>query len=435
MTLPRIATPLGMTSENKKPTSTGSTVTTTTTITKASNFNIRHVVGMRERVIQAATHAVPRYPVTVWGEVLTTRQSGYKLWLTLRDAAEDTPILDVVVNSANAAKKLALGDMVCAKGFLKLACIADDGAVHLQMQAQSINSEGPSARTRERLELVRRLSERAQQAVPVAGPITKVTLIAPRASQGADDFRRILNHDRHHPVELRHIAANFASPDSLVGAMREAALYDEMVVVARGGGHALGLDVFSSVEVVRAVCECSQKRALVLAVGHSTDVTLSSKFASMACHTPSNAAHRLRAVNAAWYQEQRDKERERQAREAAQRAADERAARQAQVAYERRLSVRARRALQRRMPLLRGVGVGALMLVAAALAWALHGYLHDSHDALHTFHLFNGLTMAVGVCKQVALKIWEIVRTIAMVIMGLVGLWSVVTVLGLFSRR
>src|SRR6185437_13637356 len=72
------------------------------------------------------------------------------------------------------------------------------------------------------------------------------------------------------------------------------------VIVTRGGGDALSLDVFNSQEVMKAVAACAEEVPVVLAVAHSDDEFFAEQLASAKCATPSEAARLIREVQNDW---------------------------------------------------------------------------------------------------------------------------------------
>lgn len=122
----------------------------------------------------------------------------------------------------------------------------------------------------------------------------RVGLIAPKDSQGAEDFKSRLPHGTGRPfmiVETKNV--NFAQAGEIGDAIK--AFIEERccdcIAIVRGGGDRYGMNAFQTAELAKAIAASSLP--VVLGVGHTQDEFLCEKAAHLPCRTPTDAAAAL----------------------------------------------------------------------------------------------------------------------------------------------
>lgn len=247
------------------------------------------------RVLAAATAQLPGSLIRVWGEVVSVRQGEERWFIELVDAKQDDLILSASVPLS--LKPPELGHAIGVEGHLRAR--RDGPAIVTEVRGNGFVTAGVSRRARERralLDAVRRLAPPPVDLGAYAGGL--VVVVTSSTSHAYADFIRNLGPAlAGPPVELGAVRLNEAA--DIARAVTEAAARREvgLVVLARGGGDAGDLSVFSSAEVVRAVAEAAARVPVIVGVGHASDWTLSDEVASRSATTPTQAA---RLVAWAW---------------------------------------------------------------------------------------------------------------------------------------
>lgn len=228
--------------------------------------------------------------VMVEGEVVNPRQQrGGRLYLTLRDR---TAQIQVMVPATRRRRCRAVhGERVRVTGAVEYA--ARQGQLQLAAEEMVPVGEGAIAAmilaTRSRLEADGLLA-RPRRPVP-ALPATIGVVCGGGAAVQADIESVVAARFPGYPLVFAAVTVTGpGAPDSIVEGMRSLASKTEVevVILARGGGDAGSLLVWSDEDLCRAVAACPV--AVVSAIGHEGDRPLCDEVADLRAGTPSLAA-------------------------------------------------------------------------------------------------------------------------------------------------
>ncbi|RYF49647.1 MAG: hypothetical protein EOO38_07425 [Cytophagaceae bacterium] len=136
--------------------------------------------------------------------------------------------------------------------------------------------------------------------LPLRGPIKRVKIITSQGSRGARDLAFVLDNDANHTFVSETIAVTVSDALSVASGIMLAAEDNAPMVVTRGGGDSLSLDVFNSEAVLRAVHYAVGRVPVILAVAHSQDTFFAERLCTTACGTPSEAGRLIRDVHFHW---------------------------------------------------------------------------------------------------------------------------------------
>lgn len=122
----------------------------------------------------------------------------------------------------------------------------------------------------------------------------RVGLIAPKDSQGAEDFKSRLPHGTGRPfmiVETKNV--NFAQAGEIRDAIK--AFIEERccdcIAIIRGGGDRYDMNTFQTAELAKVIA--ASPLPVILGVGHAQNQFLCKKAAHLPCRTPTDAAASL----------------------------------------------------------------------------------------------------------------------------------------------
>jgi exodeoxyribonuclease VII large subunit len=235
--------------------------------------------------------------VWVEGQIVSLRQYGRQVYITLRDP--DVEMSMSVVAPADAINsvepEIGQGSRVVLQASVEWW--AKNGS--LQLRAHSVQAVGVGDLLA-RIELLRRNLEaeglfRTELKRPVPFLPRTVGLITGRDTDALKDV--VINARRRWPAtrfEIREIALQQAgTPQAAIQAMNElAAIADvDVIVFARGGGSFEDLLPWSDELLVRAVRQCP--KPVVSAIGHENDRPILDDVADLRASTPTDAAGKI----------------------------------------------------------------------------------------------------------------------------------------------
>lgn len=260
-----------------------------------AHISVRRAVEYFKATRLHAENDLLRADFEFWGEVLDVQNGQALHFLVLRDKQEDGVVANVTLPAHLSAPRI--GDMIGVVGKFRPKRDEHDGALRLSFHGQKFRSVGASQRTNIRMQLVESLQRKQAKICELMGPIDRVVLLTSAHAKGGIDFRSVLCERGRSEIEIDVIHVELDNADHIASQLAVAAKGCAPVVVARGGGSNLSLDVFNHPQVIQAVHDCATKVPLVLAIGHSSDSVLSARFASLDCYTPSEAARRILSIH------------------------------------------------------------------------------------------------------------------------------------------
>jgi hypothetical protein len=111
---------------------------------------------------------------------------------------------------------------------------------------------------------------------------------------------RVLHENHKDTITCDTFDVTMGDAQSVAAGILHAAEIGHPMVVTRGGGDALSLDVFNSEAVLRAVHYAAKLTPVILAVAHAQDTFLAEQVCTKACATPSEAGRLILALNSTW---------------------------------------------------------------------------------------------------------------------------------------
>lgn len=145
---------------------------------------------------------------------------------------------------------------------------------------------------------------RRNAGIPLGRVIKKILIISSPSAAGLEDFVKHLENNSFGYVFssllLETPVQGAAAEGPLIQAVSNASQYNaDAVVIIRGGGSRLDLEVFNSYGLGRAIAQCTLP--VFTGIGHETDETVADACAFMRCKTPTAVAHFIIEYNASFH--------------------------------------------------------------------------------------------------------------------------------------
>ena len=145
---------------------------------------------------------------------------------------------------------------------------------------------------------------RRNAGLPLKRVIKRILIISSPSAAGLEDFVKHLENNSFGYVFsslLLETPVQGASAEGpLIQAVTEASQYNaDAVVIIRGGGSRLDLEVFNSYGLGKAIAHCNIP--VFTGIGHETDETIADACAFMRCKTPTAVAHYIIEYNASFH--------------------------------------------------------------------------------------------------------------------------------------
>lgn len=145
---------------------------------------------------------------------------------------------------------------------------------------------------------------RRNAGIPLNRVIKKILIISSPSAAGLEDFVKHLENNSFGYVFSSLLVETpvqgAAAEGPLIQAVTEASNYNaDAVVIIRGGGSRLDLEVFNSYGLGKAIAQCTLP--VFTGIGHETDETVADACAFMRCKTPTAVAHFIIEYNASFH--------------------------------------------------------------------------------------------------------------------------------------
>jgi len=236
-----------------------------------------------------------KHHLRLWGEVIAVKSTSYGCYVELLDKNEAD--LRALVVKLSAKTPVELGDYILVNGYLHFRVDERRANAALQISgARVLKNCGLSRRARARDTIITELQTTFSRQKRLVGPFSTIGVVTGQYSKALMDFERAMHLDE---VTTRTFFTALDDPHEIAKQIDKAASDQDLdaIVVLRGGGNAVDFLPFEAEPVLRSAARVGARIPLLVALGHSTDDSYVSVFATKSLNTPADAGKYIRSVH------------------------------------------------------------------------------------------------------------------------------------------